>query len=83
MDFGRAARVGCHLPSQASCPNRKADFILVVYGLFVLAGAGRESWRSPCVTCSALLAFLSIHFISQPGEAAISIVHLPTPAVLA
>lgn len=82
LDFGRDVRVGCHLPSQASRTNRKADFTLVLYGLFVLAGAGRESWCSVCVTCSALLAFLSTQFISQLGEAAISRVHLHTPAVL-
>lgn len=29
--------------------NRKADFAVVVYGLFVSAGAGRELWRSPIV----------------------------------
>lgn len=70
--------------------NTKADFTLVVYGLFVLARVGRESWRSPfvkgklnCLTCSALLAFLSIQPVSRPTEAATSIVHLPTPAVLA
>lgn len=47
--------------------NRKADFALVVYGLFVSAGVGREHWHSPIVpgklnrlTRSALMAFLSI-----------------------
>lgn len=69
--------------------NRKADFALVVYGLFVSAGAGRENWRSPIVpgkpnrlTRSALLAFLSIQSHSRLREAALSVVSLPTPAVL-
>lgn len=69
--------------------NRKADFALVVYGLFVSAGAGREDWRSLIVpgkpnrlTRSALLAFLSIQPHSPLREAALSTAPLPTPAVL-
>lgn len=70
--------------------NRKADFALVVYELFVSAGAGREHWRSPIVPgkpnqltrSSALLAFLSILPHSQPREATLPTVPLPTPAVL-
>lgn len=86
----RESNATCYPKPHDTRTNRKADVALAAYGLFVSAGAGRESWRSPFVTgkpnrltCSALLAFLSIQPISRPREATISIVRLPALALLA